>query len=603
MPYYSDEIIEEVRSRNDIVDIISKRVDLKKRGNSYMACCPFHHEKTPSFHVSREKQMYHCFGCGVGGNVYTFIMEYENYSFPEAVQALAENCGFQLPEGNITAEQREKDNYKVLLREMNKAAAAYFHYLLMKTDHGKAAREYLQNRGFTEETIKNFGMGYSDIYPNDLYQYLKNKGYTDAQLKDSGLVEINEKKGAVDKFWNRVMVPILDINGKVIAFGGRVLGDAKPKYLNTKETAVFDKSHNLFAMNIARRSKKRGIIICEGYMDVIAMHQAGFDNAVASLGTAFTLGHANIIKRYTEEVYLAYDSDGAGTNATLKAIGILREVGLTTRVIDMKPYKDPDEFIKNLGKDAYEDRIKNAVTGIVFEIDTIAGGFDIKDPEEKIKFTKEAAKHLSYIEEPVARHSYIDAVAEKYNLDKDGLKSMVTKYGTLLTNDESSTGNLGYISQERDTSPDTVSSSSRSSPDKSKPQKLLLTWMINDVRLFKILDGIISEEDFYEEDIQPIAQKLFKQYREKGDVMPSSILNYYDDVDDQRRAAQVMQTELPFEMDDDEKEKAINDLVKKTKMSYIDWKLPQCTDDAKEFQQLVVLKAKVSKLHISYNNG
>ena len=434
MPYYSDDVIEEIKSRNDIIDIIGQNVSFKHTGNSYVACCPFHHEKTPSFHVSRDKQMYHCFGCGVGGNVYTYVMEYENFTFPEAIKYLADRCGYQLPEQDVSAEQKAKDNYKNLLKEMNKSAAAYFHYLLMKTEHGKTAREYLKNRGFTEETINNFGMGYADIYQNDLYQYLKKKGYTDEQLKDSGLVEISEKKGAVDKFWNRVMVPILDINGKVIAFGGRVLGDAKPKYLNTKETAVFDKSHNLFAMNIARRSKKRGIIICEGYMDVIAMHQAGFDNAVASLGTAFTLGHANIIKRYTEEVYLAYDSDGAGTNATLKAIGILREVGLTTRVIDMKPYKDPDEFIKNLGKEAYEDRIKNAVTGTVFEIDTIATGFNIKDPEDKIKFTKEVAKRLSYIDEPVARHSYIDAVAEKYNLDKDGLKAMVTKYGTLALN-------------------------------------------------------------------------------------------------------------------------------------------------------------------------
>ncbi len=604
MPYYSDEVIEEIKSRNDIVDIIGQNVSFKHTGNSYVACCPFHHEKTPSFHVSRDKQMYHCFGCGVGGNVYTYVMEYENFSFPEAIKYLADRCGYQLPEQEVSAEEKARDNYKNLLKEMNKTAAAYFHYLLVKTDHGKVAREYLQNRGFTDETIRNFGMGYADKYQDDLYKYLKNKGYTDEQLKDSGLVEINEKKGGTDKFWNRVMVPILDINGKVIAFGGRVLGDAKPKYLNTRETAVFDKSHNLFAMNIARRSKKRGIIICEGYMDVIAMHQAGFDNAVASLGTAFTIGHANIIKRYTEEVYLAYDSDGAGTNATLKAIGILREVGLTTRVINMKPYKDPDEFIKNMGKEAYEDRIKEAVTGIVFEIDTIAAGFNLKDPEDKIKFTKEAAKRLSYIEEPVARHSYIDAVSEKYNLDKDGLKSMVTQYGTLAVNGSGErVGVSSSASQEISRYNGSDSSNQRSSPDKNNPQRLLLTWMTNDVRLFKLLEGIISEEDFYEEDIHNVACELYKQYRERGNITPSSILNYYDDVDDQRHIASIMQTELPFEMDDAEREKALNDLIKKVKVSYIDWKLPQCTNDAEQFQKLVVLKAKVSKLHISYNNG
>lgn len=604
MAFYSDDVIEEVRSRNDIIDVIGGYVSLKHKGNSYTACCPFHHEKTPSFHVSRDKQMYHCFGCGVGGNVYTFVMEYENYSFPEAVKLLADRCGYQLPEQDMSAEQKAKENYKVMLKEMNKTAAAYFHYLLTKTEHGKVAREYLKNRGFTENTINNFGMGYSDIYQNDLYQYLKKKGYTDEQMKDSGLVEISEKKGATDKFWNRVMVPILDINGKVIAFGGRVLGDAKPKYLNTKETAVFDKSHNLFAMNLARRSKKRGIIICEGYMDVIAMHQAGFDNAVASLGTAFTIGQAGIIKRYTDEVYLAYDSDGAGTNATLKAIGILREVGLTTRVINMKPYKDPDEFIKNLGKEAYEERIRDAVTGIVFEIDTIAAGFNLKDPEEKVKFTKEAAKRLSYIEEPVARHSYIDTVAEKYNLDKDGLKSMVSKYGTLeLKSSDDAVSQNTYDNRETIATDINTASGKRGSPDNSNPQKLLLTWMINDVRLFKILEEIISEEDFYDEDIRPVAHELFTQYKDTGTVKPASILNMYDDVEKQRLVASIMQTELPFEMDDAEKEKAINDLVKKTKLGFVDWKLPQCTNDAKQFQELVIMKAKISKLHISLNNG
>ena len=229
MAYYSDDVIEEVRSRNDIIDVIGGYVSLKHKGNSYTACCPFHHEKTPSFHVSRDKQMYHCFGCGVGGNVYTFIMEYENFSFPEAVKLLADRCGYQLPEQDMSEEKKARENYKVILKEINKAAAGYFHFLLMKTEHGAKAREYLKNRGFTEETVYNFGMGYADIFPNDLYQYLKNKGYKDEQLRDTGLVSFSEDKGATDMFWNRVMVPITDINGKVIAFGGRVLGDAKPK--------------------------------------------------------------------------------------------------------------------------------------------------------------------------------------------------------------------------------------------------------------------------------------------------------------------------------------------------------------------------------------
>lgn len=588
--YYSDEIIEEVRSRNDIVDVIGSYVSLKHKGNTFSACCPFHHEKTPSFHVSREKQMYHCFGCGVGGNVYTFVMEYENFSFPEAVKYLADRSGIKLPETEMTPEQKSRENYKTILKEMNKTAAAYFHYLLTKTERGKKAMEYLTGRGLTEDTIKGFALGYSDVYENDLYKYLKSKGYTDAQMKDSGLIEITEGRGGTDKFWNRVMVPILDINGKVIAFGGRVMGDGLPKYINTKETAVFDKSHNLFAMNIARRSKRRGIIICEGYMDVISMHQAGFDNAVASLGTAFTIGQANIIKRYADEVYLAYDSDGAGTNATLKAINILREIGLTSRVINMKPYKDPDEFIRALGKDAYEERINQAVTGIVFEVDTIAAAYNLKDPEEKVSFARDAARRLAAIEEPVIRHSYIDAVSEKYGLEHDGFKSMVTRYGTMKL------GEPAAETQPRVTA-------DRNVIDISKTQSLLLTWMVNDPGLFEILDGTISEEDFSDEECTAVAQVLFKQYRETGSVRPASVVDMFDDVDKQRMVATMLQTELPFETSSEERERALNDVVKKVKLDRIDRDLNANSNDMAKFQALIMEKAKLSKMHISLNNG
>lgn len=590
--YYSDEIIEEVRSRNDIVDVIGGYVSLKQKGNSYSACCPFHHEKTPSFHVSRDKQMYHCFGCGVGGNVYTFVMEYENFSFPEAVKMLAERGGISLPEQEMSKEQRTKENYKTVLKEMNKTAAAYFHYLLTKTERGKKAREYLFNRGLSEETITRFGMGYSDIYEDDLYRYLKSKGYTDAQMKDSGLVEIHENRGATDKFWNRVMVPITDINGKVIAFGGRVLGDGLPKYLNTKETAVFDKSRNLFAMNLARRSKKRGVILCEGYMDVIAMHQAGFDNATASLGTAFTLGQAGIIKRYTDEVYLAYDSDEAGTKATLKAIGILREVGLSARVIDMKPHKDPDEFIKNLGGEAFEERIKNAVTATEFEIRTIAKNYNLKDPEEKVKFSNDAARRLSAIEDVVARHSYIDAIAEQYSLDRDGFKEKVTSYGTLGLK-EKDVSTREAITRQR----------GQTNADENKSQKLLLTWMVNDTSLFRVLADIISEDDFLEDDYHAVAKALFEQYRSTGNVTPAAIVNMFEDVERQKLVASMMQTELPFDTTDEEMERAINDVVRKTKMARIDYELTQCAGDMAKFQELIMMKAKMSKLHISLKNG
>ena len=593
MAYYSDEIIEEVRSRNDIVDVIGSYVTLRHKGNSYSACCPFHHEKTPSFHVSKDKQMYHCFGCGVGGNVYTFVMEYENFSFPEAVRYLAERSGISLPEQELSEEQKKKENYKSILKDINKSAAAYFHYLLTQSEHGAKGLEYYHGRGLTNETIQHFGLGYADVYQNDLYKYLRNKGYTDRQIKDAGLVRFDEKHGATDMFWNRVMVPILDINGKVIGFGGRVLGDGLPKYINTQETQIFDKGHNLFAMNLARRSKRRGIIICEGYMDVISMHQAGFDNAVASLGTALTLGQASLIKRYTDEVYLAYDSDEAGTKATLKNVNTLRTVGLTTRVVDLSPHKDPDEFIKANGADAFEQRITDAVTGIMYEVNTLSKTYRLKDPEEKVRFSKEVAKRLSTIEEVVSRHSYTDAVAEQYQLDRDGLKQMVTRYGTLQLEQNNPV--------ENETRP--VQVVSKEISEASKTERLLLTWMVNEPPLFDILEGIITPDDFQDENCRAVAGKLIEQYKQTHTVSPASIVDGSEDIEQQRVIACIMQTELPFDISNEEKERAINDVVKKTKLAKIDYDLTQCGNDMVKFQQLIVNKANISKLHISFKNG
>ena len=600
--YYSEDIIEEVRSRNDIVDVIGGYVTLKRRGNSYMACCPFHHEKTPSFHVNRDKQMYHCFGCGVGGNVITFVMEYENFSFPEALKMLAERAGVALPEQNYSREQRQRENYKMVLKEMNRTAAIYFNYLLTATSAGKHALEYYHDRGFSDETIQRFGLGYANIYENDLYQYLKKQGYTDAQMKDSGLVRIDERRGGQDMFWNRAMVPIMDINGKVVGFGGRVLGDGTPKYINTKETAVFDKSHTLFAMNIARRSKRRGIILCEGYMDVIAMHQAGFDNAAASLGTALTMGHATIVKRYTDEVYLAYDSDGAGRKATMKAIGIMREVGISTRIIDLKPYKDPDEFIHNLGKEAFEGRIADAVTGIVFEIDGIAQGYNLRDPEEKIRFTKEAAKRLSALDEPVVRHSYIEAVAEKYKIDAADLKAMVTRYGTIGL--QAQTTNMDDTARPViATPPPEGNRNPRDEAADRETQPQLLTWMVGKPELFGQLEGILTEEDFIDEDYHTVAKRLFDQYRDSGTVNPAAIVNLFEDIEKQRLVAKILQTELDVEITEDEKERVINDLVRKVKMTRIDYELAHIADNPEKLPEVIAEKARLTKLHISLKNG
>jgi DNA primase len=589
--YYSDEVIDEVMSRNDIVDVINGYTSLKRKGRSYEACCPFHHEKTPSFKVDREKQMYHCFGCGVGGNVFTFVMEYENMTFPEAVEYLAGRAGMTLPEKDMSGVDRSKEQYKLTLREMNKAAAAYFHYLLKHSEHGKNAYNYFKNRGLSDEIINSFGLGYSDIYRDDLYKYLRSKGYTDSQLKDSGLVTIDEKDGGTDKFWNRAMIPILDINSKVIGFGGRVMGDAKPKYINTSDTVIFDKSRNLFAMNIARRSRRKGFICCEGYMDVISMHQAGFDNAVASLGTAFTFGHANILKRYTNEVYLAYDSDGAGVAATMKVIAILRELGISARVINMRPYKDPDEFIQALGSEAFEERINKAESAIMFEVRMLSENYNQNDPEEKTTFQKETAKKLALIDEPLERSNYIEAVANLYHIDSKALGELVHKYGI------SGAAKPDIVVRE-ERRIENENSENHKEDKKNKSAKLLLTWLVNEPSLFRQLDGIIDEHNFEAGIYRIVAEKLFSQFRTKGKVEPATIITTFEGLDEQRLVAEMLQTDIRIDMTDEEMNLAVTDVVKKIKLASIEEELSH-TNDIAVMQKLIREKAGISKLHIS----
>ena len=362
---YSEDLIEEIRLRNDIVDVISGYVKLTRKGSSYFGLCPFHNEKSPSFSVSPDKQMYYCFGCGAGGNVYTFIMEYENFTFTEAVKFLAERAGVQLPVQEYSKEAKEQADLKTQLLMIHKLAAKFYFYQL-KDKAGEQAYHYLRGRELSDETIVKFGLGYSAKFSDSLYRYVKGKGYTDDVLSKSGLFQADEKERMYDKFWNRVMFPIMDVSSRVIGFGGRVMGDGKPKYLNSPETIIFDKSRNLYGLNIARTARKKTLIICEGYMDVIAMHQAGFDNAVASLGTALTAQQANLIKRYVNEALLLYDSDEAGQKAALRAIPLLRAAGVSARVIDLSPYKDPDEFIKEAGAGEFRERLENGRNGFMF---------------------------------------------------------------------------------------------------------------------------------------------------------------------------------------------------------------------------------------------
>ncbi len=585
--YYPEELVEEVRQRNDIVDVISSYIKLQKKGSSYMGLCPFHGEKTPSFSVSRSKQMYHCFGCGVGGNVFTFIMEYENYTFIEALKMLADRSGVNLPKAEFSEEEKQNKDLKTKLLEINKAAAKYFFYQL-KSERGKYAYQYLRGRGLSDETIVKFGLGYSNKYSNDLYQYLRNLGYNDSILKETGLITMDEAKGVHDKFWNRVMFPIMDVNNKVIGFGGRVMGDGMPKYLNSPETKIFDKSRNLYGMNFARLSRKKNIIICEGYMDVIALHQAGFNNAVASLGTAFTGLQAKLLKRYTDEVLVCYDSDTAGTKAALRAIPILKDAGLTAKIINMKPYKDPDEFIKALGQEEFQNRMEQAQNSFYFEIEVLEKEFDMTDPEQKTRFFNETAKRLLIFKEEIERNIYIEAIARKYTISYEELRKLVNRYGSQIV--VGAGREEVYKQREK--------KNKRTEDGFTQIQKFLLTWLIEDTSLFEKLKGIISPNDFKEELYHQVAEMMFEQYEKEGMVIPAKIINCFESKEEQTEVASLFSTSLHENMNKMEKEKALNEMVQKIKRASLDYDSRHAVD-VKQLQEVIKAQAELPKLHIS----
>ena len=587
--YYPEELIEEVRTRNDIVEVISGYVRLQKKGSNYFGLCPFHNEKSPSFSVSPGKQMYYCFGCGAGGNVITFLMEYENQTFPEAVRTLAQRAGIALPEADDSKEARQADSRRAKLLEINKEAAKYFYYQL-RTERGSVGMEYLRKRELSDETMNHFGLGYANKYSNDLIQYLKSKGYSEDLIRDAGLCNVDEKHGMYDKFWNRVMFPIQDINHRVIGFGGRVMGDGKPKYLNSPETEIFDKSRNLYGLNFARTSRKGNVILCEGYMDVIAMHQAGFTQAVASLGTAFTSGQASLLRRYANEILLSYDSDGAGVNAALRAIGILKEAGMTGRVINLEPYKDPDEFIKALGGEEFQKRLDHAENSFFFELRQLQKNYDLSDPEQKTAFHREIARKLCTFSEEVERENYIEAVAQKYHIGFENLRRLVGTYAAQTGLAQPVIRPKSGV-QKKNTAAEGIKNS----------KKLLLTWLVEQPQLYRQISKYISPKDFTEGLYEKVADRLFEEL-EQGNINPASIISMFEEEEDQREAASLFHTKLERLESTAEQEKALHDIVCAVKRNSYERDSAQLGTDVAALNRVIAGKKQLEELaktHIS----
>lgn len=418
---FSDAFLDELAAKCDIYDIVSRYVTLKKSGSNWFGLCPFHTEKTGSFSVNTEKQIYHCFGCGAGGSVYNFIMQIENLTFPESVEFLANLAGITLP----PQDTNYRDNRK-RLQELNRDAARFFYHTLLSSE-GKPGYDYLINRGLHPGTIKRYGLGFAPDSWDSLLNAMTSKGYTKSELRELGLIKPNNHGGFYDQFRNRVMFPIIDIRGNVVAFGGRVMDDSKPKYLNSPETKLFSKSHNLFSLNFAKKNTSRRLILAEGYMDVIALNQAGFTEAVASLGTALTQEQAKLMKRFADEVIISYDADSAGQNAAARAAEILKHADLKVRILKIPGAKDPDEFIREHGREAFAGLLERSEDHMEFTLDRIRSQFDLKTDEGRVGFLQEAAKELARLASPIEREIYASRAAESGNVSKEALLSEVER--------------------------------------------------------------------------------------------------------------------------------------------------------------------------------
>lgn len=563
MPFDND-IVDQVRSSNDIVDVVSSYVPLKKIGARYRGLCPFHNEKTPSFYVNGSMKIFKCFGCGESGDVFSFIEKIENVGFYEALEILAKRAGITLPERKYDSEGAARRSLKESIAVINKEAATYY-YMMLRGPKGTKAYEYLKNRGLSDDTMRNFGLGFAGNYSNGLYNYLKEKGHSDDELSKSGLFSMGEK-GIYDKFWDRVIFPIMDVKGRVIAFGGRIMSKAEnaPKYLNSPETELFLKSENLYGLHIAKKTKEKFFLLCEGYMDVIALHQAGFNNAVASLGTSLTERQAKKIKGYTDNVVITYDSDSPGKNAAKRAIPILKNEGLNVRILDMTPYKDPDELIVAKGADEYRKRIEQAVNGFDFEAKLLEESHDLEDPDSKTQFDHRIAETIARIDDPLARNNHINAAAKKYNIDALELKRLVNSIGSALKIQEENEKIKTELKKTREVKPDAA---------RKNTECLLLNTIIQCKNAYLAVKEVLEPDDFPDGTEQKIFDFICKDYERTGSAVGAGIIDKFEEAEERKKVADILMVSGDFEdTNEDERRKAFADYVTAVKKAAIDRK-------------------------------
>lgn len=589
---YPREIIEEVRLQNDIVEVISQYVPLKQKGSSYFGLCPFHNERTPSFSVNGEKQFYYCFGCGAAGNVIGFLMEMENYDFPEALQRLADRAHIELPQPERSAEAIAAEKQKEKLFELHKLAGR-FYYETLQSAEGEKARAYLQKRQMDPRIARKFGIGYSPERYDALQRHLLEKGFSIGDLLKSGLVlENKDGKGYHDRFRGRLMFPIFDVQGRVVGFGGRILAKGEPKYLNSPETILFSKSRNLYGLNFAKAAKKRELILVEGYMDMLSIYQAGFHNVVASLGTAFNQEHARTLKRFADDIILLYDSDEAGTNAALRAIPVLVKNGFRVKVTQVPDGKDPDEFIKTQGAAAFSRLLVDAVHYISFEIACSRRKYHLENAEQRVRFAQEAAAILAKPESEIERSVYLAEVSRMTGVEESAIRREMEK----LTRREEEAFRKdaerrqqslrGYQPEERKAEKGLI-----------EAQRNLLYYAAQQQTIYEALRGILEPEDFTEEVYRRAFAQIGMLWESAGTVFPADLVGCFEELKEQKAVTEIFAMQLPPEHGADPI-KALNEQVKRVKHAGLDRRIAEAPS-AEEMQRLILAKSKLDSLYIT----
>ena len=544
---YSDEILNEVRENSDIVEVISQYVHLKRSGRNYFGLCPFHNEKSPSFSVSPDKQIFHCFGCGVGGNVITFVSQIEGLNFVETVQMLAERANIQLPTLQDNGDS-QREELKAKVYKVNEFTAEFYHQNLYKPQ-AKMAQEYVKKRQLSNETLKSFKIGFSGKF-DELYQELKKQGFGEREILESGLVNKNERGQYIDRYRNRLMFPICDARGKVIAFGGRVLDDSKPKYINSPENVVYSKGRNLFGLNVAKKGDLKRILIVEGYMDVISLHQRGITNVVAPLGTALTEQQGWLLRKNSEQIILSFDSDEAGLKAKLRALDILQNMGCDLRILQMEGAKDPDEYIIKYGNARFNNLVDKALSIIEFKVKILKKDLNLENTNDKIKFLNEIAKLISNVNNTIEREVYIEKIAKEYDISKEAIYAEVNKLTYKNVKNEKILEKpkpvVTHIKREEKVISEAV---------KRRENTVIALLLMGDLNIFEILRQNIKVEDFQDEVNKKIAQKLYEEF-EKGNSNINAIIDNLEQ-DEQNQITMIMSED--YEITDIEK--AIDDVV------------------------------------------